>query len=467
MLIYLAELLFTNPSCTIEFARVFNDTFKLFKDNLGTCGHIIKDDSEKYDLILSNPPYVTSGSSIIKEELQRNPVTTNEYPVGGLGLESISIEWVIKSLKRGGGAFLIIPDGILARTNGKNLRDYILRECFLNAIISLPNRTFFANAKDTYIMAITKKNDPGDVQTDGVFAYLVSNIGERLTSVRRDEIDLNDLPEMEALFRLFTGAPATVGNLVASQSPRCKVIPVSWFRESSHWVVNKQWKTQELALLKADTLRNVTKEEFDSLLVRLETASAEYQSTLMSADISSMQTKEVSLGDDGLFRTFIGNRLIKDEIQDPVAPIPAYSANVFATFGWVERSNVDDFKFPSLLWGIDGNFDMRYIPPGEHFATTDHCGTIQILDPLIIPEYLLYVVGIVAGESRFTRSFRPSLTNMRELKVRIPVRQDGTFDVEVQQDIATAYTIAHSKEKALLDIKQEFDDVFARYVKPS
>ena len=32
MLIYLAELLFTNPSCTIEFARVFNDTFKLFKD---------------------------------------------------------------------------------------------------------------------------------------------------------------------------------------------------------------------------------------------------------------------------------------------------------------------------------------------------------------------------------------------------------------------------------------------------
>ena len=211
MLIYLAELLFTNPSCTIEFARVFNDTFKLFKDNLGTCGHIIKDDSEKYDLILSNPPYVTSGSSIIKEELQRNPVTTNEYPVGGLGLESISIEWVIKSLERGGGAFLIIPDGILARTNGKNLRDYILRECFLNAIISLPNRTFFANAKDTYIMAITKKNDPGDVQTDGVFAYLVSNIGERLTSVRRDEIDLNDLPEMEALFRLFTGAPATVG----------------------------------------------------------------------------------------------------------------------------------------------------------------------------------------------------------------------------------------------------------------
>ena len=56
MLIYLAELLFTNPTCTNEFARVFNETFNLFKDNLGTFGHIIRDEDKKYDLILSNPP---------------------------------------------------------------------------------------------------------------------------------------------------------------------------------------------------------------------------------------------------------------------------------------------------------------------------------------------------------------------------------------------------------------------------
>ena len=59
----------------------------------------------------------------------------------------------------------------------KNLRDHILRECFLHAIVSLPRRTFFANEKDTYILAITKKNDPDDIQTDSVFTYLVSNIG--------------------------------------------------------------------------------------------------------------------------------------------------------------------------------------------------------------------------------------------------------------------------------------------------
>lgn len=35
MLVYLAELLFANSGCSKEFARVFNETFQLFKDNLG------------------------------------------------------------------------------------------------------------------------------------------------------------------------------------------------------------------------------------------------------------------------------------------------------------------------------------------------------------------------------------------------------------------------------------------------
>ena len=464
MLIYLAELLFNNPSCTNEFARIFNDTFWLFKDNLGTFGHIIKDEANKYDLILSNPPYVTSGSSIIKEEIQRTPATANEYPIGGLGLESLSIEWVVKSLKPGGSAFLIVPDGILARRD-RTLRDYILRECFVDAIVSLPRRTFFANEKDTYILVITKKNDPADVQTANVFAYLVSNIGERLTSVRRDEIELDDLPEMEGLFRLFKGASSQASEIVSGRSLRCKVLPASWFRQSSHWVVNKLWSNQELAQLDADSRRPVTKEEFDSLLASLEAASDEYQATLLSADIEAIDTKEISVGDGDYFRTFIGNRLIKEHVQDPANQIPAYSANVFKPFGWVEKSNVEDFTHPSLLWGIDGVFDVQYIPSEEPFATTDHCGTIQVLDPSIVPEYLLYAVNQAGEEARFTRSFRSSLASMRELKVRIPVLPDGTFNEIAQQEIATAYTIARSKERILLEMKQEFDDAFSRYVK--
>ena len=98
MLIYLAEILFANPTCSNAFSKVFNETFTLFRDNLGTFGFILKDE-EKYDVILSNPPYVTSGSSIIKEEIRKTPRTAQYYPVNALGLEGLSLEWIVKSLK--------------------------------------------------------------------------------------------------------------------------------------------------------------------------------------------------------------------------------------------------------------------------------------------------------------------------------------------------------------------------------
>ena len=143
MLVYLAEILFTHPSCSKEFARVFNETFALFKYNLGTFGHILDDEDEKYDVILSNPPYVTSGTDVIKEEVRRTARTRNAYPVNALGLESLSLEWIVRSLRKGGRAFVIIPDGILARVGGKRLRSHIIRECYLDAIVSLPVRTSY------------------------------------------------------------------------------------------------------------------------------------------------------------------------------------------------------------------------------------------------------------------------------------------------------------------------------------
>lgn len=73
----------------------------------------------------------------------------------------------------------------MGRVGEKKLRNHIPSECYLDAIVSLPVRTFFANSEHTYILALTKKHRPDYAQTDPVFTYLVSSIGERLTSVKR------------------------------------------------------------------------------------------------------------------------------------------------------------------------------------------------------------------------------------------------------------------------------------------
>src|ERR1019366_4262270 len=202
-------------------------------------------EAEKYDIILTNPPYVTRGSSIIKEEIQKTARTMNEYPVNALGLESLSVEWIIKSLKPGGRAFVIIPDGILGRASGK-LRTHILHECFLEAIVSLPIRTFFANFERTYILVITKKTNPDEeVQEFPVFSYLASNIGERLTSVKREEIDDDDLPDMERMFKVFCADKIGMREWLESQSGRCKIWDVERFRNGAQWVVDRWWTKEE------------------------------------------------------------------------------------------------------------------------------------------------------------------------------------------------------------------------------
>jgi len=464
MLIYLAELLFVHPQCSKEFARIFNDTFYLFKDNLGTFGHIIKEENEKYDIILSNPPYVTKGSSIIKEEIQNTPHTAQEYPVNALGLESLAIEWVVKSLRHGGKAYIIVPDGVLGRANGK-LRRHILKECYLEGIVSLPDRTFFANAEHTYILVITKKHNSDDVQVDPVFTYLVSNIGERLTSVKREEIEEDDLPEMERLFRIFSADKRGAKKLIEKQSDRCKVWNIKRFQNGAQWVVDRWWtKEERIAIGDEDKVEEANKSEVDGLVTEFKHLLADYDRYISADILDEIPVKKVALSDESLFRIFIGNRVLKKDVTSDESLVPVYSANVFQPMGYFDGGNITDFEHPSILWGIDGNFEFNLIPSDQRFATTDHCGTIQILDPTVLPEYILYALIHRRIEESFDRGFRASLSNMRSFVIKIPIKKNGMFDVSHQKTVAARFSGAEERRSKLENAKFRLDTVFGRYL---
>lgn len=465
MLIYLAEMLFANANCTTEFAKVFNETFSLFKDNLGTFGHIITDDAERYDFIFSNPPYVTSGSGIIKEEIRKTPRTANEYPINALGLEGLSMEWIVRSLSPGGKAFLIIPDGILGRVGGKKLRSYILRECYLDAIVSLPVRTFFANWEHTYIFAITKKQAAVDEQVDPVFTYLVSNIGERLTSVRREEIESDDLPEMETLFRIFSGSKVASKPLLEAQSARCKIQDIQRFRDEPHWVVDRWWtKAEQRKIGAVEDLSSVEVEDVEGHVKQFQAALEAYKDALSHADDGVSKWQDITLGDEDMFSLFIGDRVLRKDTTKDMTSVPVFSANVRVPMGYIPASNIKDFSKPSILWGIDGNFEFNAIPAETAFATTDHCGTIRILKDEILPEYLLFALDAQRRHETFNRSFRASLSNMRLFRIRVPVNGAGEFDVAAQTQIAERFAEAQEKREMLDMGKRQLDDSYKRYL---
>jgi type I restriction-modification system DNA methylase subunit len=77
MLIYFSDLIKEKPHLTKEFSAVFNDTFNLKTNSiLGTLSEPTKNE---YDLILTNPPYVTSGSSNLKDEIAKDKELENYY----------------------------------------------------------------------------------------------------------------------------------------------------------------------------------------------------------------------------------------------------------------------------------------------------------------------------------------------------------------------------------------------------
>jgi len=130
-------------------------------------------------------------------------------------------------LKPNGKAFIIIPDGILSRKNDKNLRKFILDNCFIDAIISLPENTFFTTQKKTYIIAITKKITSGK-QNFPVFTYLVSEIGES-RDINRFDIDQDDLTESVTLFQFFKGNTKDFEKVLGNKDKRCKLQKIEKF----------------------------------------------------------------------------------------------------------------------------------------------------------------------------------------------------------------------------------------------
>ena len=146
------------------------------------------------------------------------------------------MEWIVRALKPSGKAFIVVPDGIMNRSNDKKLRDDILEQCVIDAVISLPLNTFFTTNKKTYILALTKKTPVKiegistlERQSIPVFTYLCSEIGET-RDVNRFDIDQNDLAVASDLFNMFKGAKAKF----RTDDMRCKIVSINNFYDGSH-----------------------------------------------------------------------------------------------------------------------------------------------------------------------------------------------------------------------------------------
>ena len=411
-------------------------------------------------MILTNPPYVTSGSSNLKEEISKNSKLEKYYKVNAMGVEGLFMEWIVKALKPGGKACIVVPDGIFNRQNDAKLRKFLLDECFIDAIISLPEKTFFTTIKKTYILALTKKTDKKVEQTDPVFTYLVSEIGET-RDVYRFDIEQNDLQEAVTLFSFFKGNKSNFDKI--NTDKRCKIQPISKFQPNEHWSIDRWWTKEEKIELGIEEKDNIsTTEEFSELIKDISSTLEEFSEIAKEVSVKKKEItelKEILLNDKSYFELSIGKRIVKKDIVKFSGNIPIYSANVFKPVGFSNKSNISNFDNNFVLWGIDGDFEFNAIPKNTPFISTDHCGVIRILSDNILPKYLMIQLESVKHIYGFDRGLRASLRNMSKVKISIPIDKNGNIDIEKQKEVIDRYNVIQEIKKQIKEYREKIQEI--------
>ena len=148
------------------------------------------EDTEKYTLILANPPFAGSldYESTAKSLLQVAKTKKTEL---------LFLALFLKLLKPGGRAAVIVPDGVLFGSSKahKELRKVLVEDQKLDAVVKLPSGVFKPYAGvSTAILFFTKTNSGG---TDNVWFYDVRADGYSLDD-KRNPVEANDLPDVLA-----------------------------------------------------------------------------------------------------------------------------------------------------------------------------------------------------------------------------------------------------------------------------
>lgn len=438
MLIYFSDLIKDNPGLTKEFAQLFNDSFTLKTNSiLGTLSDPVENE---YDLILTNPPYVTSGSGNLKDEIKKDGDLINYYKINAMGVEGLFMEWIIRALKPGGKAFIVVPDGILNRQNDKNLRKFISDECNIDGLISLPLNTFFTTNKKTYILCLTKKENKQKVQTSPVFTYLVSEIGES-RNIYRFDIEQNDLHEAVTLYSFFKGNKSEFGKMNTDQ--RCKIQPIARFIEQieKDWVIDKWWSEQEkIELGVTEKSEKVTLLEFASIIEDVACSIQEFQEEVK--ELSEKKKLKITYKDFPLSQLFDIERGLS-KYTKRYGNLHKGEYPVFSASNNAPLTRIDSFDFDGdyLTWATNGLAGYIKNISGRFSINADR-GLLKPKIKNLNIKYIKYKLEPVLrnlakgrkgekGEDEFTKVYPSMLEN---LSISMPIDSHGEIDIPTQNE---------------------------------
>jgi len=140
----------------------------------------------RFDIILANPPFAGK----VQDE---SILSDLNYKLNTRATELLFLKWFIDHLAPNGRAGVIVPNGVLFGSNNAatSLRELLLTECELQAVINLPGGIFKPYSGVATAALIFQKGKP----TQNVWFYDLTADGFSLDD-KRTPIEGNDIPDV-------------------------------------------------------------------------------------------------------------------------------------------------------------------------------------------------------------------------------------------------------------------------------
>lgn len=119
----------------------------------------------KADLVLTNPPFGTKkgGGRPTRTDFSVTADTSNK--------QLAFVEHIVRSLKSGGRAAVVVPDNVLFEDNtGRRLRTWLMELCNLHTILRLPTGIFYAQGVKTNVLFF-QRGKADKANTKAVWVY--------------------------------------------------------------------------------------------------------------------------------------------------------------------------------------------------------------------------------------------------------------------------------------------------------
>jgi type I restriction enzyme M protein len=185
--------------------------------------------SQLFDYVLANPPF---SGAIQKESILA------DINLPTRDTEKLFLKWFIDHLAPDGRAGVIVPNGVLFGSDKASLklRELLLKECNLQAVITLPSGMFKPYAGVATAILIFEKK----AVTKEVWFYELSADGYSMTDTRTPIKD-NDIPDILARW------------VEREEGPKSFRVPASEIIKNDYELMPAQYKAQKIHLVTHDS----------------------------------------------------------------------------------------------------------------------------------------------------------------------------------------------------------------------